>query len=447
MTSKTNTLSPLVSIIIRTKNEERWLEHCLSAIAEQTLKDFEIILVDNNSDDWSVKIAKKYTKKIVNVTDFFPGKAINEGIRASSGEYIVIVSGHCIPKNNQWLKKLIDPFLKDKTKLLAGVYGRQEPLSSSSPLDKRDLTVVFGLDERIQKKDSFFHNANSALPRRIWEKFPFDENTTNIEDRLWGAEVTKNGYHIFYTPEASVYHYHGINQGGKIDRAEKIVKIIETLEGPAVSLSNIVRNKLNIIGLIPLKGSATIYNNENLLIKSIEFLKSSKLVEEVYISTDNEHTANLAKKNGASAPFIRPSYLSSPSVGLPEVLKFSLDEIEKIRKVDLVVIIEENYPFRPDGLVDNLINSIIEGGYDTVCASIIEERSIWLDENERITAIGDSLMESRKIKNEKVHINLFGLGAVTYVDNIRRKNILTNKVGLSPVPSYPYSFQINLEEK
>ena len=447
MTSKTNTLSPLVSIIIRTKNEERWIDHCLSAITEQTLKDFEIILVDNNSDDWSVKIAKKYTKKIVNVTDFFPGKAINEGIRASSGEYIVIVSGHCIPKNNQWLEKLIDPFLKDKTILLAGVYGRQEPLSSSSPLDKRDLTVVFGLDERIQKKDSFFHNANSALPRRIWEKFPFDENTTNIEDRLWGAEVTKNGYHIFYTPEASVYHYHGINQGGKIDRAEKIVKIIETLEGPAVSLSNIVRNKLNIIGLIPLKGSATIYNNENLLIKSIEFLKSSKLVEEVYISTDNEHTANLAKKNGASAPFIRPSYLSSPSVGLPEVLKFSLDEIEKIRKVDLVVIIEENYPFRPDGLVDNLINSIIEGGYDTVCASIIEERSIWLDENERITAIGDSLMESRKIKNEKVHINLFGLGAVTYVDNIRRKNILTNKVGLSPVPSYPYSFQINLEEK
>ena len=129
------------------------------------------------------------------------------------------------------------------------------------------------------------------------------------------------------------------------------------------------------------------------------------------------------------------------------MLKFSLDEIEKIRKVDLVVIIEENYPFRPDGLVDNLINSIIEGGYDTVCASIIEERSIWLDENEKITAIGDSLMESRKIKNEKVHINLFGLGAVTYVDNIRRKNILTNKVGLSPVPSYPYSYQINLEEK
>ena len=45
MTSKTNTLSPLVSIIIRTKNEERWIEHCLSAIAEQTLKILKLYLL------------------------------------------------------------------------------------------------------------------------------------------------------------------------------------------------------------------------------------------------------------------------------------------------------------------------------------------------------------------------------------------------------------------
>ena len=178
-----------------------------------------------------MKIAKKHTDKIINVTDFYPGKAINEGIRASSGKFIAIISGHCIPKNDSWLKHLIEPLANDRSGLLAGVYGRQEPLSSSSPLDKRDLTVVFGLDERIQKKDSFFHNANSALSRDMWKKFPFDENTTNIEDRLWGDTVIKNGYHIFYTPHAIVYHYHGINQG-EIDRAEKVVNIIENLEGP-----------------------------------------------------------------------------------------------------------------------------------------------------------------------------------------------------------------------
>ncbi len=443
MTSELKPVSPLVSIIIRTKNEERWIDHCLSAIETQNMRDYEIILVDNNSEDRSVKVASKYTKNIINVTEFYPGKAINEGIRASQGKYIAIISGHCIPKNNIWLEKLIEPLEKDQTGLLAGVYGRQEPLSSSSPLDKRDLTVVFGLDERTQKKDSFFHNANSALSRRIWEKFPFDEKISNIEDRMWGAEVIKNGYHIHYTPHASVYHYHGINQGGKLDRAEKIVNIIENLEGPAISLSKLIVDKLNIIGVIPIKGSPTQFEGKNLLVESIEYLKECDLISEIYVSTDNLETAKIATENGGLAPFIRPIELSSEDVGLPDVLKYSLEEIEKIRKVDLVVIIEENYPFRPKGLPNKLINNIIEGGYDTVCASVIEERSIWLDTQDAISSIGDNLMGSRSIKPEKIHINLFGLGAVTYVDNIRNKKILSNKVGLSSVPTYPYSFQIN----
>ena len=434
---------PLVSIIIRTKNEERWIDHCLRTIATQSVKDYEIILVDNNSNDNTVKIAKKYTDTIINVIEFYPGKAINDGIRASSGYYVVIISGHCIPKNNMWLQNLIEPLENDRTGLLAGVYGRQEPLSSSSALDRRDLTVVFGLDERTQRKDSFFHNANSALRREMWEKFPFDETATNIEDRLWGSEVIKNGYHIFYTPHACVYHHHGINHGGKVDRAEKIVKIIENLEGSPASLSKLIVDKLNIISIVPIKGLPTIFEGKNLLIESIKYLKSCKLISDIYVSTDNEDTAKVARDNGALAPFIRPIELSDINVSLPDVLKYTIEEIEKYRNVDLVVIAEENYPFRPIGLLPKLINNIIDGGYDTVCASAIEQRSIWLDAKDKINAIGDKKMMSRSIKPEKIHINLFGLGAVTYVDNIRNNTILTNNVGLSPVPTYPYSFQID----
>ena len=438
---------PLISIIIRTKNEARWIDHCLSAISTQSIQDYEIILVDNNSEDNSVKIAKKYTDKIINVTEFFPGKAINQGIRASLGKFIVITSGHCIPKDNMWLKNLIEPLQTDSTGLLAGVYGRQEPLSSSSALDKRDLTVVFGLDERIQRKDSFFHNANSAFRKDMWLKFPFDETTTNIEDRLWGAEVIKSGYHILYTPHASVYHYHGINHGGQVDRAEKIVSIIENLEGSPISLSKLIVDRLNIIGIIPIKGSPTTFESKNLLIESIKYLKSCELISDIYVSTDNEDTAVIAKDNGASAPFIRPMELSAKTASLPDVLKYSIEKIERLRNVDLAVIVEENYPFRPEGLLSKLIYNIIEGGYDTVCASVIEQRSIWLDTNDQISAIGDNKMEPRNIKPEKIHINLFGLGAVTYVDNIKNNRILHNKVGLSPVPKYPYSFQIDRQHQ
>ena len=49
---------PKVSIIIRTKNEERWISSCLRAVLDQSYKDFEIIIVDNNSNDKTVEKAK-----------------------------------------------------------------------------------------------------------------------------------------------------------------------------------------------------------------------------------------------------------------------------------------------------------------------------------------------------------------------------------------------------
>ena len=69
---------PLVSIIIRSKNEEKWISHCLTMIHKQSYKNFEIILVDNLSTDNTIKIAKRFNvKKIIKIKNFLPGKAIN----------------------------------------------------------------------------------------------------------------------------------------------------------------------------------------------------------------------------------------------------------------------------------------------------------------------------------------------------------------------------------
>ena len=50
--------NPLVSVIIRTKNEERWLQQCLEKIYQQSYRNFEIIIVDNESKDKTIKIPK-----------------------------------------------------------------------------------------------------------------------------------------------------------------------------------------------------------------------------------------------------------------------------------------------------------------------------------------------------------------------------------------------------
>ena len=69
----------LISIIVRTKNEERWIESCLERIYDQKKVKFEIVIVDNYSTDKTIKIVNKFLKqnkniKIVKIKKFLPGK-------------------------------------------------------------------------------------------------------------------------------------------------------------------------------------------------------------------------------------------------------------------------------------------------------------------------------------------------------------------------------------
>jgi glycosyltransferase involved in cell wall biosynthesis len=216
----------LVSVVIRTKNEAQWIQQCLYAVALQSMENYEIILVDNESTDLTKEIVHSFGVKILSIStaDFSYGRALNVGIEASSGKYIAIISGHCIPIDNYWLVNLISNF-RDID--VAGVYGKQEPLPDTGDFDKRDLWTTFGIERRVQRKDYFFHNANSMIRRSVWEHFPFDEQLNGLEDRHWAKQVIEYGYSIVYEPSASVYHHHGIHQGRDEYRARRIVKVIE----------------------------------------------------------------------------------------------------------------------------------------------------------------------------------------------------------------------------
>jgi glycosyltransferase involved in cell wall biosynthesis len=222
----------LISIIIRTKNEERWIESCLKKIFDQKKVIFEIIIIDNFSTDNTINLLKEKFKdkkniKILKIKKFLPGKAINLGIRHSKGKYICCLSAHCIPYDNLWLFNLKKNLRSER---IAAVYGRQVPLPYTSDLNKRDLLNTFGLDRKIQKKDSFFHNANSLFRKNVWDRLNFDNKATNIEDRIWAHQILKFGYHIVYEPNARVYHFHGIHHDSDNQRCSKIVQIMENLD-------------------------------------------------------------------------------------------------------------------------------------------------------------------------------------------------------------------------
>lgn len=414
-----------VSIIIRTKNEEKWISLCLDMVFEQDYENFEVIIVDNNSTDKTIEKVRRYDLKVINVTEYRPGKALNQGIKESEGELIVCLSGHCIPANEKWLSKLIRNF---ENAGVAGVYGRQEPLSFTSDADKRDLINTFRLERIVQSKDSFFHNANSAIRRCIWNEIPFNEDVTNIEDRLWGKAVIEKGLSLIYEPEASVYHHHGINHDGDKERCKNVVRILEALNDKNGTPRTLADRKATVIAIVPFRGEMTYLANKPLLYYTIEALKKSALIRDIFVSTDNEKTAKIAEELGAKTPFLRPDNLSKEYVSIESVLRYALERIENSGYYpDLVVLAEATYPFRPVGIFDKLIQETLMRGLDTLIVSHQEYRVSWIKEDYSLRKIIE--FKPRSLKSP-IYVGMLGLGCVTYPKIIRDELLLSGKIGI-----------------
>jgi glycosyltransferase involved in cell wall biosynthesis len=431
-----------VSIIIRTRNEEKWISHCLKNIFSQTYKNIEIIIVDNYSTDKTLQKIKWFPHKLIKIKKFLPGKALNLGIEKASGSIIVCLSAHCIPVNNDWLKNLIKPLKKSS---VGGVYGRQQPLSYSSTSDKRDLITIFGLDKKIQIKDPFFHNANSAFKKSTWKKISFDEKTTNIEDRIWGKRIISNGLRIIYEPVASVFHWHGVHQDQDPTRASNVVKIIENLEKNLYQTKVHEPEKLDIVAIISIKGKNLVYKNKKIIEASIKSLKETKLVKKIFLNTDNLNTSKLAKKYKIDK-IIRPKLLSKSSSDLISVSRYALNKIEKKGIIpDFIILLTEEYPFRENNFFTSLIKKIVNDGLDLVMTATDEKGGIWTqDKKDNVDLIVDGLIP-KKLRTKTTLRTSFGAGCIITPQNLRSGNIYKGKVGFLKVEN-PISF-ISINEK
>ena len=85
---------PFFSIVIPTYNQGKYLEKCIISCLNQTYKNYEIIIIDNNSTDSTNEILKKYEKKVVTK------KIDNQGVISKSRNL-----AHKIAKGN-WIAQL-----------------------------------------------------------------------------------------------------------------------------------------------------------------------------------------------------------------------------------------------------------------------------------------------------------------------------------------------------
>lgn len=229
-------MKKIISIIIRTFNEEKYLPELLKSIKVQRCNDYEIeiVLVDSGSTDNTLAIAKKNHVKILHLKkeDFSFGRSLNIGCEASKGNIFVIISGHCIPKNSLWLKNLIAP-------VLVGYeysYGRQVGRDTTYFSENQVFSKQYPYKSSIPQKGFFCNNANSAISKKIWKKYKFNEDITGCEDMELAKRYVDDGGKLAYVSNAIVYHIHNEDWGVIRKRYERESLALQFIM-PEVTLS------------------------------------------------------------------------------------------------------------------------------------------------------------------------------------------------------------------
>lgn len=207
----------LVSIVIRTFNEEKWVGETLKRLFEGNFRNFEVIVVDSGSTDNTLSILKQFPiKKLIEIKkkEYTPGYALNLGIRNSKGKFICILSAHSVPAGKDFISTGLKPILEDPK--ICGVDGFYSALPDGSLWEKRRVIsyiwdYLLGLPDIRGPRDTL-DNTHTIIRKSCWGEYHFDESLPGSEDYDWAQEMIVRGYKVKRAPKFFCFHSHGLTR-------------------------------------------------------------------------------------------------------------------------------------------------------------------------------------------------------------------------------------------
>ena len=212
---------PQISIIIPVYNVEKYLDRCMESVVSQTLKNIEIILVDDGSPDNCPRLCDEWGRKdsrikVIHKKNEGLGLARNTGMQEATGEFIAFID------SDDYVE--LDMYEKLYTKATASnadiVYcGYKQGLPNGSYIDKAD----FGEEKTFDNKAEIEHHSiryfypldgglmmisvwHSIYKREVIKTEFYSERVVVSEDLHFQLSAILNSRKIVYIPD-SLYYY------------------------------------------------------------------------------------------------------------------------------------------------------------------------------------------------------------------------------------------------
>jgi glycosyltransferase involved in cell wall biosynthesis len=205
-----------LSVVIRVRNEAKSLRRVLEALRVQRCSFvWEIIIVDNESEDETVDLCKQYNAHIIPITreEWTYGRASNRGISNARGQLVLLCSAHSIPVGSYFLESAIAPFTDPDIAAARCLFGSNNEQTAEWYMAHDIQYESFEEQQTAEASLDWLGLYPSAIccviRRAVWQQIPFDEHHEGIEDKLWAREVLRKGHKIKSCAEAVfIYNRH-----------------------------------------------------------------------------------------------------------------------------------------------------------------------------------------------------------------------------------------------
>jgi len=212
---------PLISVIMPSYNHEKFILKAIESVLKQTCDDFELVIIDDASEDNSSKIIQSFDKNNIKIRSFFHeknrgiAKTVNECIEKAKGKYISFFSS-----DDVWIKekleKQIEILKKDEDLLVwsegaiidaQGNFTGELFTQMHSALNRKKSGNIF--EELL--KNNYICGQSLICKRENLKNIKFDENLKYLNDYKFYVDLAKEYKFCFIPEPLTMYRIHGKN--------------------------------------------------------------------------------------------------------------------------------------------------------------------------------------------------------------------------------------------
>ena len=235
-----NTIKPKVSILVPIYNVEKYLRECLDSLINQTLKDIEIICINDGSTDNSPRILQEYRFKdkrikVINKENSGYGASMNRGLEIAKGEYVGIVE----PDDFADLKMFNDLYnigLKNNADIVKSDFyyylTKENRARKAGKIAKNKCNKIFNI-----KDDNMILKIIPSIWSAIYKREFLEENNikfletpgASYQDTSFSFKTLSTAKRIVFTQKSYLY-YRNDNENSSVKQKNKVYCICDEYE-------------------------------------------------------------------------------------------------------------------------------------------------------------------------------------------------------------------------